>query len=64
MVEKMTFNEAFKRAVATFVFGALSAPVTSGWVDVDAWKLALASGVTALVNFVYRAVEAYLGDSK
>lgn len=60
----MTTKEALKRALATFVFGALSAPVTAGWLDVDALKLALASGVAALVNFVYRAAEAYLENSK
>ncbi len=56
----MTHKDAIKRAVATFVFGALSSPVGSAVLDVATWKIALASGLAALVNWVYRAAEAYI----
>jgi hypothetical protein len=56
----MNYIEAAKRALATFVFGAFSAPVTAAWIDAEAWKLAVASGVAALVNLAVRLSQAYL----
>lgn len=58
----MTHTEAFKRAVATFVFGALSTPLSAAVLDVEAWKVAVASGLAAVLNWVYRAAEAYLAQ--
>ena len=59
----MTYLDALKRAVATFVFGALSTPVSAAVLDVEAWKVAVSAGLAALVNYVYRAVEAYIEES-
>jgi hypothetical protein len=55
----MTYQDAIKRAVATFAFGALSTPLSSAVLDVSAWKMAIAAGVSAVLNLVYRTVEAY-----
>jgi hypothetical protein len=60
----MTYVDAAKRAVATFLFGALSTPVSSAVFDVSAWKVAAASGLAAVINFLYRAVEAYLEETE
>lgn len=56
----MTYKEALRRAVATFVFGALSSPVAASVLEVEAWKAAAAAGLAALVNWVFRTVEAYV----
>jgi hypothetical protein len=56
----MTYQDALKRAVATFVFGALGTPVGSAVLDVAAWKVAVASGISAVINWAYRTAEAYL----
>lgn len=58
----MTFKDALRRAVATFVFGALSVPFTVATLDADAVKAVVAAGLAALLNFAYRAAEAYLND--
>lgn len=60
----MTYSEAFKRAIATFAFGALSSPVAASVLDVEAWKAAVAAGIAAVLNWVYRTAEAYLGDAE
>lgn len=56
----MTFESAVRRAVATFIFGALSVPFTAATLDVDALKAFVAAGVAAVLNFAYRAAESYL----
>lgn len=56
----MNYTEAAKRALATFVFGALSAPATAAWLDTATWKMAAASGVAALINLAVRWSQAYL----
>jgi hypothetical protein len=58
----MTYSEAGKRAVATFVFGALSTPFSSAVLDVSALKIAIAAGLAAVFNFAYRAAESYLQE--
>ena len=58
----MTYTEALKRAAATFVFGALSTPLSAAVLDVEAWKVAVASGLAAVLNWVFRAAEAYLAQ--
>lgn len=60
----MTYSEAVKRAIATFVFGALSTPLSSVVLDVNAWKVAAASGFAAVLNVAYRVAESYLNSSK
>lgn len=54
------YSDAFTRAVATFIFGALSSPIPAAVFDAAAWKFAVAAGVTAVINLVYRSAEAYL----
>lgn len=58
----MTYSEAVKRAVATFMFGALSTPLSAAVLDVNAWKVAAASGFAAVLNAAYRIVESYLTE--
>jgi hypothetical protein len=60
----MTYKDAIKRAVATFVFGALSSPIGSAVLNVETWKVALSAGIAAVVNWVYRAVEAYIDSTE
>ena len=60
----MTYSDAVKRAVATFVFGALSTPLSAAVLDVSAWKVAAASGLAAVLNFVYRIAQAYLEETE
>lgn len=60
----MTFSEAGKRAIATFIFGATSAPVPAVILDRSAWIFVLASGVSALWNFLYRWAESELKTKK
>jgi hypothetical protein len=56
----MTYSDALKRAVATFVFGALSSPVGAAVLDISTWKVAVTAGIAAVVNWAYRSAEAYL----
>ncbi len=58
----MTYGEAFKRAIATFVFGALSSPVAASVLEVEAWKAAVAAGIAAVLNWAYRTAEAYVSS--
>lgn len=60
----MTYKEAFKRAVATFLFGVSSAPVPAEMFDVEAWKFAAAAGLAAVWNLVIRWAQAYLAETK
>jgi hypothetical protein len=58
----MTYNDAFKRAIATFLFGVSSAPIPAELFDVDAWKFAAAAGVAAVWNLIIRWAQAYLKE--
>ena len=58
----MKYKDSLKRSVATFLFGALSTPVSAAVFDIAAWKFAIAAGVTALINLAYRSSEAYLNS--
>lgn len=60
----MNYQDAFKRAVATFVAGATATPLTAAVADISFFKAALIAGVVAVWNFVARASQAYLGQSK
>lgn len=55
----MTYKEAFKRAVATFIFGASSAPIPAAVFDAASWKFAAAAGVAAVWNLVVRWAQVY-----
>ena len=58
----MTYKEALKRAVATFIFGASSAPIPAAIWDVAAWKFAAAAGVAAVWNLLVRWAQAYMAE--
>lgn len=55
----MTYKEAIKRAVATFVAGATAAPLTSTLVDISFFKAAAVAGVIAVWNLVARSAQAW-----
>jgi hypothetical protein len=55
----MTYKEALKRAVATFVAGATAAPLTSAIVDISFFKAAAVAGVVAVWNLVARTAQAW-----
>lgn len=60
----MTFSEAAQRAVATFIFGATSAPIPAFVFDKSAWLFVVASGLSAVWNFLYRWAEVELKSKK
>jgi hypothetical protein len=55
----MTYKEALKRAVATFVAGATAAPLTSAIVGISFFKAAAVAGVVAVWNLVARTAQAW-----
>jgi len=59
----MTYKEAFRRAVATFIAGATAAPLTAAAFNVSFFKAAGVAGLIAVWNFAGRAVQAWnIGD--
>lgn len=60
----MTYQDAFKRAVATFVAGATAAPLTSAIVDISFFKAAALAGLVAVWNLLARASQAWLTYSE
>ncbi len=55
----MTYKEAFKRAVATFIAGATAAPISSTLVGVSFFKAAGIAGVIAVWNLIARSAQAW-----
>lgn len=55
----MTYKEALKRAVATFVVGATAAPITSTLVGISFFKASAVAGVIAVWNLVARSAQAW-----
>ena len=57
-------KEAFRKAVATFLFASLGCVVGFNVmsVDVATWKVAVGTGLGALVNLVYRWSESTLRE--
>lgn len=55
----MTYKEAFKRAVATFVAGATAAPLSAAVLDVSFFKAAGVAGVIAVWNWLGRTAQAW-----
>jgi hypothetical protein len=53
----MTYKDAFNRAVATFVAGASSAPVTSAVFDVSFVKAAAIAALVAAWNYLGRIIQ-------
>ncbi len=60
----MTYQDAFKRAVATFVAGATAAPLTSAIVDISFFKAAALAGLVAVWNLLARVSQAWLTHSE
>lgn len=60
----MTYEDAFKRAVATFVAGATAAPLTSAIVDISFFKAAALAGLVAVWNLLARVSQAWLTYSE
>ena len=59
----MTYKEAFKRAVATFVAGASAAPLSAAVLDVSFFKAAGVAGVIAVWNWLGRVAQAWKADN-
>jgi hypothetical protein len=60
----MTYVEAFKRAGATFLYGATAAPASAALLNLSFWQAAGVGGVTAVWNYVHRTSQAYLKSKK
>lgn len=58
----MTYKEAFKRAVATFVAGATAAPLSAALLDVSFFKAAGIAGVIAVWNWLARVAQAWKAE--
>lgn len=58
------FVRALRRAVATFIFGAIGTVGTLSVFDTDVatWKVILGSGIGAVINLVYRWSEAVVKE--
>lgn len=54
----MTYKEALRRGVATFVAGATASPLTAVAFDVPFLKAAGIAGLISVWNFVGRSVQA------
>lgn len=59
----MTHRDALRRALAYFVVGATSTPLSAAVFDVAAWKLAAAAGVASVLDFARNVARTYL-DSR
>jgi hypothetical protein len=58
----MTYKEALKRAVATFVAGATAAPLSSALVGISFFKAAAIAGVIAVWNLIARSAQAWKAE--
>lgn len=56
----MNYINAFKRAIATFLFASTGILIGGALGDVDVWSTAGWVGLGAVINYVYRASQAYL----
>jgi uncharacterized oligopeptide transporter (OPT) family protein len=60
----MKYQAPAKKALATFVFASTGILVGGALGGLEVWKTALWAGVGALINFLYRASEQFINDSK
>lgn len=58
-MSKAKFIAAARKAVATFLFASLGLLIGAPLLDIDTetWKLALSTGLGALINLIYRWAE-------
>lgn len=52
--------ESGKKALATFIFATTGVLVTAPVLGTDTWKVAIGTGLGALINWAYRWSETYL----
>jgi len=55
----MTYKDAFKRGIATFVAGATASPITAAVFDIGFLKAAGIAGLIAVWNWVARSAQAW-----
>jgi hypothetical protein len=55
----MTYKEALKRAVATFIAGATAAPISSALIGISFFKAAGVAGIIAVWNLIARSAQAW-----
>jgi len=58
----MTYKDAGRRALATFIAGATAVPITSALVDISAAKAMAAAGIVAVWNLAGRWAQTVLED--
>lgn len=56
----MKYGDSIRRAVATFIFAFVGVAAGSATGNLEISDSALWAGVGALLNFAYRAAEAYI----
>lgn len=55
----MTYKDAFKRGIATFIAGATASPITAAVFDIAFLKAAGIAGLIAVWNWVARSAQAW-----
>lgn len=58
----MTYKEALKRGIATFVAGATASPISAAVLDISFFKAAGVAGVIAVWNWLARVAQAWKAD--
>jgi hypothetical protein len=56
----MKYNDSIRRAVATFIFAFVGVAAGSATGQLEITDSAIWAGVGAVLNLLYRAVEAYI----
>lgn len=59
-MKQVTYDEAVRKAIATFVAGATAAPLTAAVFDVSFFKAAAMAGFIAVWNWAGRAAQAWV----
>lgn len=55
----MTYKDAFKRAIATFIAGATASPITAAVFDIAFLKAAGIAGLIAVWNWAARTAQVW-----
>lgn len=58
----MTYKEALKRGIATFVAGATASPISAALLDISFFKAAGVAGVIAVWNWLARVAQAWKAE--
>lgn len=56
----MSYRDAIKRALATFVAGATATPLAAAILDLEVLKVAAVAGIIAVWNLTGRLAQAWL----